>query len=104
MFSPKASLRNQPKSSARRAITDKQRPGGWMPLRSLMIHQNEPYIRPVSLNGCTEKMDAPYTNVIRQFTKGGRTMITKANWDRFDREEAGPAFPPSNAPWPYATR
>lgn len=72
-----------------RAIKGNLGETGWLPLRSIMIHQREPYVRAVSLGFDDVKVSTPYFRVIQKFRDGGRIMITKSNWDQFEHEHGG---------------
>lgn len=52
---------------------------GWLPLRSIMIHQSVPYVRAVSLADDDREISAPYSRVIQTFRQGGRDMMTDRN-------------------------
>lgn len=63
-------------NGVRRAILGNLQPEGWLPIRSLMIHRKGQYVTMVSLDG-DESYSMDYTPVLRQFTSGGRNMLTR---------------------------
>lgn len=62
-------------NGVRRAMLGNLQPEGWLPIRSMMIHRAQQYIGLVSMNGAPE-YEMSYSPVLRQFMKGGRSMVT----------------------------
>lgn len=67
-------------NALRRAVTGNLKPQGWLPLRTLMIHRKDAYVRPVSLLFEDQKLARPYSKVLQAFRSGGRNMLTDARY------------------------
>jgi hypothetical protein len=63
-------------NALRRALTGNLGEDGWLPLRSLMIHRRDIYVRPVSLLFEDRKLTRSYSKVLHSFRSGGRNMLT----------------------------
>jgi len=72
-------------NALRRAMTGNLGENGWLPLRSIMIHRSDFYVRPVSLLFEDRKFARPYSKPLQAFRKGGRDMLTDKNYARADR-------------------
>lgn len=64
-------------NAVRRSLAGNFQRGGWLPIRSLMIHRsNEHYIKLVGIGAKELKpIVVPYKSVLKDFTSGGRSMI-----------------------------
>lgn len=62
-------------NAIRRALGEKLRAEGYLPIRELMIHRSKHYIRFISLAAEDRPLpDVNYRKVVKDFTEGGRTM------------------------------
>ncbi|MEX2222860.1 MAG: DUF3800 domain-containing protein [Candidatus Rokuibacteriota bacterium] len=73
-------------NAVRRALTGRLLIEGWRDIRGLMIHRKRPYIQLVALRDAA--VPSSYEGVVRQFTDGGKLMLSP----RF-RREAGRQTP-----------
>lgn len=62
-------------NALRRALVGNLGEAGWLPLRGLMIHQHEVYVRPVGLHANNRTLARPYSKVLNRFREGGRIMM-----------------------------
>jgi hypothetical protein len=51
---------------------------GWQSIRHLMVHRREPYIKLIVLGETNVIGNAPYGDVVRHFSTGGKPMLTAA--------------------------
>jgi hypothetical protein len=80
-------------NALRRALVGNLREEGWLPLRSLMIHRSDFYVRPVSMLFQDRRLSRPYSKMLSRFRSGGRNMATRSlSWP--DDEAAVPALGP----------
>ncbi len=64
-------------NALRRGLIGNLGEAGWLPLRSLMIHRADFYVRPVTLRYHDEVVSRPASAVLEKFREGGRNMLTK---------------------------
>jgi hypothetical protein len=62
-------------NALRRGLIGNLGEAGWLPLRSLMIHRADSYVRPVTLRYKDEIVSRPVSAVLHRFREGGRTMV-----------------------------
>ena len=67
-------------NALRRGLVGNLGETGWLPLRSLMIHRADFYVRPVTLRYQNEVISRPVSAVLHRFREGGRNMLTKATY------------------------
>lgn len=67
-------------NALRRALTGNLGQHGWLPLRTIMIHRHDIYVRPVSLLFEDRKLARPYSKTLQSFRNGGRNMLTDARY------------------------
>ncbi len=67
-------------NALRRGLIGNLREEGWLPLRSLMIHRSDFYVRPVSLRNQDEVVSQPVSQFLQRFREGGRNMLTEARY------------------------
>lgn len=63
-------------NALRRALIGNLGAKGWLPLRGIMIHRSDIYVRPVSLYFDDRKLKRPYSRTLNEFRTGGRSMWT----------------------------
>lgn len=71
-------------NALRRALVGNLREQGWLPLRRIMIHRSDVYVRPVSLYFDNRKLARSYSRTLNHFRTGGRSMWTPSQ-SRSDR-------------------
>jgi hypothetical protein len=65
-------------NALRRALVGNLAERGWLPLRSLMIHRSDFYVRPVSMLFEDRRLSSPYSKILSRFRSGGRIMATRS--------------------------
>ena len=65
-------------NALRRALIGNLGEAGWLPLRSLMVHRSDTYVRPVSMLFEDRRLSRPYSRVLSRFRSGGRIMATRS--------------------------
>lgn len=67
-------------NAMRRGLIGNLGEAGWLPLKSLMIHRTDFYVRPVTLRYQDEVVSRPVSAVLHRFREGGRNMLTEARY------------------------
>lgn len=73
----------------RRSLVGNFQREGWLPVRELMVHRDQHYIRLISL--ASEDREPPevgYKKVLSDFSTGGRNMLPPSYWYRVRRKPA----------------
>lgn len=65
-------------NALRRALIGNLDEKGWLPIRGIMIHRSDIYVRPVSLCFDDRKLTRSYSRTLNHFRTGGRTMWTRS--------------------------
>jgi hypothetical protein len=66
-------------NALRRALVGNLQPAGWLPLRALMIHRDDLYVKPVGFFADERQLPLVLARVLNRFRVGGRTMLTPSN-------------------------
>jgi hypothetical protein len=69
-------------NAVRRAMKGRLDQAGWGDISRLMIHRNGPYIQPMDFADNSRAPPAVIAEVIRQLSRGGRSMLTRKLWSK----------------------